>query len=63
MSIGSFLLSPATALIGIVVLGILVIGLFRFLLRLAWKLIGILLTLAIVAGVVLFFLNAIHIQW
>jgi len=55
--------SPILAVVGAVILAILVFSLFRFFLHLAWRLIGIVLTLAIILGIVLFFMNAIHISW
>jgi hypothetical protein len=60
MTIGSFILTPVEAIIGVVILVVLAIGLFRFLLRLAWHLIGFVLTLAILAGIVLLIMNVIH---
>lgn len=63
MAIGSFILTPTTAIIGIVILGVLLIVLFRFILRLAWRLVGCILTLAILAGAVLLLINAIHFKW
>ena len=55
-------LSPILAIIGVVVVAFLAIGLLRLLVRLAWHLVGIALTLVIVAGIILFLLNAIHIK-
>ena len=63
MTLGLLSLTPGTALIGVVLAAIIVMGLFRFLLRLAWRLVGIVLTLVIIGGAILFFLNALHIQW
>jgi hypothetical protein len=62
MTIGSLTLSPLLALAGVVVLALLVIGLFRFFLRLAWRLISIVLTLIIGAGIILVVLNFVHIK-
>ena len=62
MMIGGLTLSPVLTLIGVVVVVILAIGLFRFLLRLAWRLVSIVLMLAIGVGIILFLINAIHIQ-
>ena len=62
MTIGSLTLSPLLALAGVVVLAFLAIGLFRFFLRLAWRLVGILLTLAIGVGIILVVLNIVHIK-
>jgi len=60
--IGGLTLSPILALVGVVLVLILGIGLFRFFLRLAWRLVGIVLTLAVIAGIALFLMNAIHIK-
>lgn len=62
ITIGALTLSPGLALIGVVVVVLLAIGLFRFLLRLAWRLVGIALPLVIGIGIILFLLNAIHIK-
>jgi hypothetical protein len=62
MMIGGMTLTPGLALVGVVVVVIVAVGLFRFLLRLAWRLVGIVLTLAVIAGIFLFLTNAIHIR-
>ena len=62
MTIGGLTLSPLMALVGAVVVILLGIGVFRFLLRLAWRLVGIVFTLVIIGGIILFLMNAIHIK-
>jgi hypothetical protein len=62
MTIGGLTLTPVLAVVGVVVVAIVAIGLFRFLLRLAWHLVGIALLLVIGIGIVLLLMNAIQIR-
>jgi hypothetical protein len=62
MMIGGLTVTPALALVGAVVAVLLAIGLFRFFLRLAWRIVGIVLTLVVACGVILLILNAIKIK-
>jgi hypothetical protein len=52
------LFSIGALIIGLVLVG----GILRFLLRVAWRIISLVLTLAVILGVVLFFLGYIHIH-
>ena len=63
VSFAGFTLGPLVVIAGVVILVILAFSLFRFFIHLALRLIGIVLTIAILLGVVLFFMNAIHIHW
>ena len=60
---GILSLSPLISIFGVIVLAVLAFGLIRFFVHLAWRLIGLVLTLAIIIGIVLFFMHGIHINW
>ena len=62
MTIDGLTLSPFMALVGAVLVVLLGLGLFRFLLRLAWRLVGLVFTLLVFGGIILFLMNAIHIK-
>ncbi len=50
------------ALVGVVIVALIAVGLFRFFLRLAWRVVGLILTVVIFCGIVAVLMNAIKVH-
>ncbi len=62
VSIGALTISPVVALVGVIIVALLAVGVFRFLLRMAWRVVGLVLTAVVFCGIVVVLMNAIKVH-